>query len=95
MLKGAEAGAKTRDLCRKYGISEPTFYINWKTKYAGMTVSDTRRLKELECREAPRALHVGSYLSSSRFPHRVSGRPPLTPSALANTVESRKASMSA
>ena len=47
VLKEAEAGAKTKDLCRKYGISEPTFY-NWKAKYAGMTVSEARRLKEVE-----------------------------------------------
>jgi putative transposase len=47
VLKEAESGAKTKELCRKYGISEPTFY-NWKAKYGGMTVSDARRLKELE-----------------------------------------------
>lgn len=47
MLKEAEAGAKTKDLCRRHGISEPTFY-NWKSKYAGMTVSEARRLRELE-----------------------------------------------
>ncbi len=47
VLREAEAGAKTKDLCRKYGISEPTFY-NWKAKYGGLTVSDVRRLKELE-----------------------------------------------
>ena len=47
VLKESEAGAKTKDLCRRHGISEPTFY-NWKTKYAGMTVSEVRRLKELE-----------------------------------------------
>lgn len=47
VLKEAEAGAKTSDLCRKHGISEATFY-NWKAKYAGMTVSEARRLKELE-----------------------------------------------
>lgn len=47
VLREAEAGAKTKDLCRKYGISEPTFY-NWKAKYGGMSVSDARRLKELE-----------------------------------------------
>ena len=47
VLKESEAGAKTRDLCRRHGISEPTFY-NWKAKYAGMTVSEARRLKELE-----------------------------------------------
>ena len=47
VLKEAEAGAKTKDLCRKYGISDATFY-NWKAKYGGMTVSEARRLKELE-----------------------------------------------
>src|ERR1022692_423862 len=47
VLKEAEAGAKTKDLCRQQGISEATFY-NWKAKYAGMTVSEARRLKELE-----------------------------------------------
>lgn len=47
VLKEAEAGARTKDLCRRHGISEPTFY-NWKAKYAGMTVSEARRLRELE-----------------------------------------------
>lgn len=47
VLKEADAGAKTTDLCRKHGISGATFY-NWKAKYAGMTVSEARRLKELE-----------------------------------------------
>ena len=51
VLKEAEAGAKTKELCRKHGISEATFY-NWKAKYAGMTVSEARRLKELEAENA-------------------------------------------
>jgi putative transposase len=44
VLKEADAGAKTKDLCRKHGISEATFY-NWKAKYGGMTVSEARRLR--------------------------------------------------
>jgi putative transposase len=47
VLKEAEAGAKVRELCRKHGISDATYY-NWKAKYAGMTVSEARRLRELE-----------------------------------------------
>ena len=47
ILKEAELGLKTSDLCRKYGISESTFY-NWKAKYGGMDNSDVKRLRELE-----------------------------------------------
>lgn len=47
VLKEGEAGAKVGELCRQYGISNATYY-NWKAKYAGMTVSDVRRLKALE-----------------------------------------------
>jgi putative transposase len=47
VLKEAGAGARVLDLCRKHGISDATFY-NWKAKYAGMTVADVRRLRELE-----------------------------------------------
>jgi putative transposase len=47
ILKESEAGAKTKELCRKHGISDATFY-NWKAKYAAMTVSEARRLRELE-----------------------------------------------
>jgi putative transposase len=47
VLKEAEAGMKVADLCRKYGISDATFY-NWKAKFGGMTVSEAQRLKALE-----------------------------------------------
>ncbi len=51
VLKEAEAGAKTGDLCRRHGISEATFY-NWKVKFGGMDVSDAKRLKQLEAENA-------------------------------------------
>ena len=47
MLKEQEAGVKTADVCRKYGISEATFY-KYKAKFGGMEVSDAKRLKALE-----------------------------------------------
>ena len=47
ILKEAEAGARVAELCRKYGMSDASFY-NWKAKYAGLTVSDLKRLKALE-----------------------------------------------
>lgn len=47
VLREHEAGAKAGDLARRHGVSEATLY-NWKSKYAGMDVSDARRLKALE-----------------------------------------------
>ena len=47
ILKEAEAGVKVADVCRKHGISSPTYYT-WKNKYGGMGISDIKRLKELE-----------------------------------------------
>lgn len=47
IIKESEIGIKNIDICRKYGISEQTFY-NWKSKYGGMEVSDAMRLKVLE-----------------------------------------------
>lgn len=47
ILKEQESGARTADVCRKYGISGATFY-KWKAKFGGMDVSEARRLKALE-----------------------------------------------
>ena len=47
VLKEHEAGAKAADLARKHGISEATLY-NWKAKFGGMSVSEAKRLKQLE-----------------------------------------------
>lgn len=46
-LKEAEAGLPVADLCRKYGISDATFYT-WRKKFGGMDVSEARRLRQLE-----------------------------------------------
>jgi putative transposase len=46
-LKLADAGMPVREVCRKAGISEPTYYV-WKSKYGGMEASDLKRFKEME-----------------------------------------------
>ena len=46
-IKEHEAGAKVEDICRNMGISNGTFY-NWRSKFAGMEVSEAKRLRELE-----------------------------------------------
>lgn len=47
VLKEQESGINGSELCRKYGISEQTFY-RWRSKYGGVSVSEARRLKALE-----------------------------------------------
>ena len=47
ILREHEAGIPVADLCRKHGLSSPTFY-KWKAKFGGMDVSEARRLKALE-----------------------------------------------
>jgi putative transposase len=47
VLKEHAAGLSAAELCRKYGVSEPTFY-KWRSRYGGMEVSDARKLKALE-----------------------------------------------
>ena len=47
VLKQAEGGMKTAEICRQQGISSATFY-KWKGKYGGLEVSEARRLRQLE-----------------------------------------------
>lgn len=47
VLQRHENGEKAKDLCRELGVSSPTFY-QWKQKFAGMEVSEAKRLRELE-----------------------------------------------
>lgn len=51
ILKEADAGMKVKDLCRKYGMSDATYY-KWKSKYGGMEASDLKRVRELEAENA-------------------------------------------
>lgn len=46
-LREADAGVPVKDLCRKHGFSHASYYL-WRSKYGGMSVSDAKRLKELE-----------------------------------------------
>jgi putative transposase len=47
ILKEHQAGLSAAEICRKYGISDATFY-NWRSRYGGMEVSEAKRLKALE-----------------------------------------------
>ena len=51
ILKEHQAGLSAKDLCRKHGISDATFYT-WRSRYGGMEVADARRLKTLEAENA-------------------------------------------
>lgn len=46
-LKQAEAGVAVKDICRQAGVSQATFY-KWKNKFAGMGVSEAKKLRHLE-----------------------------------------------
>ncbi len=47
ILKEVAAGAKVKDICRRHGISDATYY-NWKSRCGGMQASDLKRMKEME-----------------------------------------------
>jgi putative transposase len=51
ILREADAGMQVKEICRKYGISDATYY-KWKSKYGGLEVSDVRRMRELEAENA-------------------------------------------
>lgn len=46
-MRQAESGTAVAEICRKFGISEPTLY-RWKKQFAGMETVEIRRLKQLE-----------------------------------------------
>lgn len=50
-LREADSGLPVKDLCRKHGFSEASYYL-WRSKFGGMSVPDAKRLKELESENA-------------------------------------------
>jgi putative transposase len=50
-LREADKGVAVKELCRKHGFSEASYYL-WRSKFGGMDVSDAKRLKELEAENA-------------------------------------------
>jgi len=46
-LKEADSGVPIKELCRRHGFSEASYYL-WRSKFGGMDVSDGKRLKALE-----------------------------------------------
>ena len=51
ILKDAESGVPVAELLRKYGVSKATFF-KWRSKYGGVSISDVKRLRELETENA-------------------------------------------
>ena len=50
-LGEAEAGLPVKELCRRHGFSEASYYL-WRSKFGGMSVADAKRLKALEIENA-------------------------------------------
>lgn len=50
-LKEAESGVSVKELCRRHGFSDASFYT-WRSKFGGMDVSDAKRLRALEAENA-------------------------------------------
>ena len=50
-LQEAEGGVPLKELCRRHGFSEGSFYV-WRNKFGGMNASDAKRLRELETENA-------------------------------------------
>ncbi len=50
-LREVDGGVTVKDLCRRHGFSEASYYL-WRSKFGGMDVSDAKRLKALESENA-------------------------------------------
>ncbi|WP_086004950.1 IS3 family transposase [Ralstonia solanacearum] len=84
-LKEAEAGVPVKELCRKHGFSDASFYT-WRAKFGGMEVSEARRLKELETENAKlKKLLAEAMLDMEALKVVVKGKP-LSPQAKREAV---------
>ena len=76
ILKEGEAGVQVKEICRKHGISDATYY-NWKSKYGGMSASDLKRMKEMKMAHPKHGVGRSCYARGLRT--RISGKiPPQT-----------------
>ncbi len=67
-LKQADAGVAVKELCRKHGFSEASYYL-WRSKFGGMDVSDAKKLKALESENAKlKKLLAETILEKTNYP---------------------------
>jgi putative transposase len=64
-LREADAGMPVKDLCRKHGFSDGSYYL-WRSKFGGMSVSDAKRLKRTRDRKHPAEEAAGGRLVGKR-----------------------------
>jgi putative transposase len=65
ILREQEAGGTVKEITRRHGVSEQSFY-RWKAKYGGLEVSEARRLKALEAENAkPKKLLAEAHLDNA------------------------------
>lgn len=90
-MREADAGLPVRELCRKHGFSEPSYYA-WNAKFGGMNVSDAQRLKALQawCSECAGIATHWAYSTCICTPVSLDVRPhnprPLLPGSFLNTT---------
>ena len=81
ILKEADAGAETGELCRRHRVSPATFY-HWKARFGGLEVSDARRLRHLEESKIPTGVKPVELSVTKRI--KVQFQPPLISFTLIN-----------
>ena len=85
ILKEHQAGLSAAEICRKYGISDATFY-NWRNKYGGMEVSEAKRLKAVEDENRKLKKLLGGIDAGCGDAKRASRKKLLTPGARRTAV---------